>query len=627
MRKKVELSDRSIEVAGYKKDYKEAIAEYVWNSFEANAKEVRINSYANDLGGLDYIEIVDNGDGIVYETSEKTFGQFLNSSKNFLKNPINKNKGKGRYSFIGFANEAVWKTSYKKDGVINSYSITIHAEDKDFYDVTDAKFVRGKKTGTKVTLSGISGLMASALESEQMRNSLLNTFAWYLYLNKGTKIFLNDKELDYDESIDGNISQEISIEIDGNKFNIFFIKWIEGIKQKYYYYFLDEKSNNIYKKHTSFNNNAIGFFHSVYIRSDYFNDFVAKTDVVDELQIGLQTSKDQYSDTFKKLLKELHKIIAIKQREYVKKEVPKIMKNFEDEGVFPEFSDSVKMLLQKEDLMTVVQEIYCVQPRIFHKASTEQKKSVIGLLNLILNSDERENIVEVIDSINGLSVEERNDMQFILKKGDVHSVHMKKTFDKRCRIMNQLRDIVCSNEKFKSERANIRKIIEENFWIFGEQYSLVYGDDNFQKGLNKYLHILDGEKEASSNKYKSQKIASRRDILVGRKRYIEGISEENIIIELKSPKTQIDMKTCKQIVDYMNSVTNFVDVGNNIEKWKYIIVGVEIDDRVKNTFKNENEKFIIHRDNDKDVYCTTWDSIFKASALQQEYLTKKFNLQ
>ena len=37
------VKNQSIETSGITKDYKEAIREYIWNGFEANASEVKIS--------------------------------------------------------------------------------------------------------------------------------------------------------------------------------------------------------------------------------------------------------------------------------------------------------------------------------------------------------------------------------------------------------------------------------------------------------------------------------------------------------------------------------------------------------------------------------------------------------
>ena len=86
---KLSVNNQSVESSGITKDYKDALCEYVWNSFEANATAVAIDCIPNELTGSAEIVITDNGDGIAYDSLERTFGAFLEQPI-----PANQNKGK-----------------------------------------------------------------------------------------------------------------------------------------------------------------------------------------------------------------------------------------------------------------------------------------------------------------------------------------------------------------------------------------------------------------------------------------------------------------------------------------------------------------------------------------------------
>ena len=134
MRSKVTTSDKSIDNAGIPSDYKLAIAEYIWNSFDAKASNVNIQFEANELGHISYFVISDNGEGINLSTIASTFGAFLDSQKQQSyqrTSDVRGKKGKGRFSFINFCSKAIWKTRYKaEDDSILQYEITISAGDK-----------------------------------------------------------------------------------------------------------------------------------------------------------------------------------------------------------------------------------------------------------------------------------------------------------------------------------------------------------------------------------------------------------------------------------------------------------------------------------------------------------------
>lgn len=85
MKMTLSVKNQSIETSGLPKDFREALCEYIWNGFEANATEVSLSYVENITGqGLDSISITDNGDGINYSSLSDTFGSFLVSQKNTL---------------------------------------------------------------------------------------------------------------------------------------------------------------------------------------------------------------------------------------------------------------------------------------------------------------------------------------------------------------------------------------------------------------------------------------------------------------------------------------------------------------------------------------------------------------
>ncbi len=640
MRKKVQIFNKSVEAAGFQKDYKASIAEYIWNSFDANATEVLISSRNNEMGGLEYLEISDNGSGIDFENLDKTFGAFLYSEKSnlIMWSNVHGNKGKGRYSFISFANFAEWETIYSKNNKYYKFSININASDKDYYDISDEKtelFEKEVCTGTKVSFEGFHDISNDAINSEELRNYLLNAFAWFLYLNKDKhySIKIDKVELHYSSFIDTKLSDNIKLDIGGNSFDVHFIKWIDEIKEKYYFYFLNDKQAQVYKKHTSYNNNAISFYHSVYIISSYFCDFQIVNEF-DENQLAINEIRCQKDSIFKELIKQLGKLIERKMKAFIKTECPKLIEALETEGAFPKFLDTRYDQERKKDLVNVVQEIYCIQPKIFYKLNPEQKKSIIGFLNLLLSTDERENIITIIDNITKLSKEERDSLSNVLKKtGLAQIVHTIKMIENRYKIITLLKKLVFDLEKFTTERHHIQAAIEENYWIFGEQYHLVSADENFEKAIKEYLFIVDN-KGNEKNKYKivNQDRLRRPDIFMCRKRTIEAPNntqmEENVIVELKEPRVKLKKEVYRQIEDYMDLISHEPKFNSQLRKWKFIIISSQVDDFIKDLYKSCEDKgrlFLVRSSERFEIYAMTWDDVFKSFEIRHRYIYEKLN--
>jgi Histidine kinase-, DNA gyrase B-, and HSP90-like ATPase len=64
MELKVSVNNSGIESAGLTSDYMQAIAEYLWNGFDAGASHLRIDFAANVLDHLTEFAISDNGAGL-----------------------------------------------------------------------------------------------------------------------------------------------------------------------------------------------------------------------------------------------------------------------------------------------------------------------------------------------------------------------------------------------------------------------------------------------------------------------------------------------------------------------------------------------------------------------------------
>lgn len=261
------VKNQSIESSGITKDYREAICEYVWNGFEANASEVRISYTLGELDGIDSVVISDNGSGIDYNDLTNTFGAFLTSQKNnlSLKLKSKSNKGKGRFSFTAFSSLVIWETHYIDADVMKSYTITLSNENKEQLEYSEPiKNDENTSSGTSVSFYNIYGIGPADLESKELEEHLLYEFAWYLYLNrhKNFKLYLNDKELDYSNYIDDSLIETIVRTIDDQTFEISLIVWTEKIKEKFRSYYFDSKRTIKGIDTTTFNRNTVDYNHN-----------------------------------------------------------------------------------------------------------------------------------------------------------------------------------------------------------------------------------------------------------------------------------------------------------------------------------------------------------------------------
>jgi hypothetical protein len=229
--KKIQISTKGIKKSLKKYTYLQSISEYIWNGFDAKATTIELQTFQNELGSINEIQIMDNGYGIKIQDLEGKFTPFFESDKSIdpnlrLRNTLSATHGKngiGRLTFHRFCSEAEWITVYKDESVKRKYSIHIKENSLDTYNVTNPNIVE-ENIGTCVILRGI---YETSIDISEIKRFLCREFGWYLelYSGQGYKIKLNGELLDYN-----NIIGEIEFEtfefpqIDSS-FSVKYVRW------------------------------------------------------------------------------------------------------------------------------------------------------------------------------------------------------------------------------------------------------------------------------------------------------------------------------------------------------------------------------------------------------------------
>lgn len=631
----VSVKNQSIDSSGITSDYKAAISEYIWNGFEANAKKVSIEYTLNEAYGVKELIIKDNGDGINYDELRETFGAFLTSKKNLLSLQMKSkaNKGKGRFSFIAFSSNAEWHTVYKDNNVYKEYDINMSSDKKEVIECSEPQLSDRQETGTEVKFTNINTLTAENMGFEIIEPALLKNFAWFLYLykNKNVEIVVNDEKIDYEKYINTELSEKYIVTIEGYRFEINLVVWQESISEKFCCYYFDGRNVLKGNRTTTFNRNTINFNHSVFVKSEFFDDKENVTGDQDDTQINMFESPDE-----KKILKKLHKEIQM----LIEKKISVYLSDKAEEAVeamiterktFPEFPDDVYGQMRKNDLKKVTKEIFKLEPLIFHKLKHIQEKSLLGFLNLLLSSEERENVLTIIEQVVELSPQQRNDFSMILKKTSLENIiDTIKFIEDRYKVIEVLKNIVYDLTKFANERDHVQKIVERHFWLFGEQYNLASADQRMQKALDRYRNILYGEEDVTAKLNSDAENERRMDIFLCNTRNIETTFEttleENIVVELKAPRVLLTKKVLRQVEDYMDYVKRQPQFNSELRKWKFIAVCKEVDDYVKSQYKAFEDKGkvgLVFQVDNCEIYALTWDDIFKSFEIKHKPMLER----
>ena len=98
-----------------------AIAELIWNALDASAKRVDVHLHPSPVGGIEAVEVVDNGCGMTPERAVQAFSGLGGSWKRLATRTEHENRvihgkeGRGRFRALGLGRVAEWHVCYPRD--------------------------------------------------------------------------------------------------------------------------------------------------------------------------------------------------------------------------------------------------------------------------------------------------------------------------------------------------------------------------------------------------------------------------------------------------------------------------------------------------------------------------------
>ena len=405
----------------------QAIFEYIWNGFDARAKTVNLTTkVARD--GFDILEsitISDDGDGIPHAELDKRFTPFLESMKakqrgKYRNSETQGKEGRGRLTFFKFAQCAVWETRFSINSHTEQYEITIASDNLQKYDPTKPRQVKGV-TGTTVKFTGINTDIGIEFINNELSEALKVEFGWFLKLNeaKGFTLILNGKPLEYKTLILAEEKLEVVYEATRTRFDVEFVQWQEKATDYSKFYFLDSNGFERFKQNTTFNNKGDGFNHSLFVKSRYFDDWtLTPTENDDQPEMNFGGDREPFNF----LKEELAKFLRQQRKKVLRTVANEMIEAYDREQIFPKFGKSPYDKYRLEDLKEVIRTVYEADPRVFYKLNLQQKKTLVGFLNLLLDSDERDRVLTVLEHVIQLNEDEQKQLVQLLQTSELNQI-------------------------------------------------------------------------------------------------------------------------------------------------------------------------------------------------------------
>lgn len=625
--KNLKINAQSIrtELKSYEDKPYDCLFEYIWNAYDAGATEVRLNFTEpfEGIGSVTDVSLKDNGSGWDFN-DEATINNFMSSTKVQIKNktlPMGR-YGRGRYAFIWIAEKLEAYSKSKKMTLQHDTNIYVQ-------DVEDISI------GTCLHFINITDKFSDALTSEQLENSLAIEFGWFLLQNDDRKIYVNDCQLSINSIVReiyeyhrDDISEPLREDIPDD-FYAKIIIWNKKPTEYSKFYFINANNEEEVKFNTGLNKKSDDFWHSVYLKSSLF---INRDDLTDAVSDDSQCSFDFIGN--ERLLKQIGIFFKTEltkiRKPYLQQQSTKMYQALIDENVIPNLNEFG--IYDTNSFGDLLKTIYTITPSLFTNRNNQEKKFICATFAGLLSTQDNNLVKLVLEQLQDLTDEEKSDLLDILKRTKLSNIVATiKEIDYRLDVINKLELLLADYEKQTLEVKHLQKILDDNFWIFGEQFRLFSSTEGALKNtLMRYaseILMIESPKLGSNP-------TGEVDLFLTKTEYTSEICQRNIIVELKRASKELGKKEYDQLESYMEKIKNENLCNGTNQYWEFYLIGKDYNTHIADKIESaknhgESARGLCYSINDGHykIYVRKWSDILEVEwKNKMRYLKDKLQI-
>lgn len=550
-----------------------AIAELIWNGFDADASDVKVSLDFNSLERLDGIRIKDSGYGISLDKVKDCFGSLGDSWKKAQKiqnnRPLHGKNGKGRLKAFGLGSYVEWNTTFQKNQEFYNYRILGDINNIKNFQISQQKEADLKRAGTEVTVSNLYKNYTSLTNGNAILE-LAKIFAVYLteypHLSlefDGHKVDplsvqVSKKEYDLSDEICGVTNSPIWLTI---------IEW--KIDTDRVLNLCDSKGITLGEYSLKQKIKAPGFNFTAYLKSDHIreldsNNFLNLGELEPSLQIIIPATISKIRAHFRKRLAEKNSAI---------------IQQWKEEKIYP-YEDK-KELSAVETMERQVFDILAVNVQSFlpnfEESDKKNKKFTFKLLAQAI-AQNPESVQKIITDVLELKKDEQDQLAKLLERTSLSSIISSASIvANRLNFLNGFENLLFQEQtkKIFLERDELHKMLEQEAWLFHEEFALSASEKRLDDVLEKHIGKLGDRGEPV---LLPDGKTGRIDMLLSKVNQPRDGEFDYLVIELKRPTKKIDSDVISQVKKYAMAVASDERFKGEPAKWTFIAVSNDMDD-------------------------------------------------
>ncbi len=631
------------------RDTFQAFRELINNSIQADSKKIEINvEYVNQAdikSPIKSIEIVDDGYGV-------PFNEFDNKILEIGTTVKQKGQGIGRFSSLQIGElmhiETIGFDKEKKEFSKTMFSIdttdfnNAQLEETEFK--VDYEYLKEQqKTFYKVV---IEQLHHNKPEKLAKRNKLHENFLEdkieqavfehypYEIFHDTVNFVVNGKELKREQFVIGKPIKKsidyLSKKGESHKLNFYFYN-IKSSLNKVKVFFQTDNAGlksvaHEYTYSSDWYTPDLGtwfiYIESPLLNTDLFRNLDLETLGEAEIKNIKNTIKETINDFFKAKNKRFEKFLA----------------NLEKDRFYPYQNDEHPASKSQEVLFKKV--AYLLEDE--HQLIQKDDKIRNFLYPLLDKAIGNGNIEYIFDKILKLSDDSLEKFHLLLEKTDLENVvQFASIVADKIEFLNFLHELTYGDiSQHLKERSQLHKIVEDELWLFGENYNgtpKLWSDKKIGNILTelrkKYFEYEPTEEDKNLIEVDSEGLNDITDLFFFNEKITDSGVREIMVVELKAPKCAISEKELNQINRYAFTIEQHSALPSEKVKYKLVLISSKLTKFAKSQTKSRRETypdnpFLYEKKTEKDieVYVVEWSELIEQNNRKLGYLSNKLNI-
>jgi len=542
-----------------------AISELIWNAYDADATEVRIELKEGQLTRLGTITVTDNGTGIPLESIEDSFQKLGGSWKKSAAKTtggrlVHGEKGQGRFKAFSLGETVAWTSHHAG----RRFTITGRKADLKSFEVSDPALSTAQ--GCAVTIRDIVKDF-EIWATDGFADRVRDVFALQLYDDPNFQIIYDGINVDAREAIAVVTPYPITVDYSGGTFEaqLDIVEWKKPVDRKLMLCLPGRFS--FYEMPPGIQ--ARGFEFTAYLTAEHFQDLA---DDNTEGLVELDGASNALIEAAKAKLREhFRNKEAERSRDKIQEWV--------DEKIYPyegPAADSIEV--NERQIFDVVALNLADFSADFEKSSTRQKRLVLQLIKAAIETG-ASNLLSILEKVIDLPKARQDELADLLRKTSLTAViNAAKAVTDRLEFLKALQILVFDPQSKRQllERSQLHRIIAQETWIFGEQFNLMNDDEDLSAVLRSHIALLGGEREdprSADPVLDAEGKAAIVDLMLSARVPTPTDDErKHLVVELKRPAQPINEDVLGQIKKYAKAVALDPRFKNNNVEWDFVAI-------------------------------------------------------